>query len=140
MDRRTKKAKLKSKKRRQENRSLSVCRDLTVSGVVPGGNIWHRHCPILLRGQRRKELPPRRKIIDRRVLIVEFFGIVMFHLLVLVVNKNLPHLNETNESNRMPREVFNNKTTVPKASNALHEIRDWWNEQLAYASQSSDEE
>jgi hypothetical protein len=62
------------------------------------------------------------------------------YLLVLVVNKNLPHLNETNESNRMPREVFNNKTTVPKASNALHEIRDWWNEQLAYASQSSDEE
>jgi hypothetical protein len=57
-----------------------------------------------------------------------------------VVNKNLPHLNETNESNRMPREVFNNKTTVSKASNALHEIRDWWNEQLAYASQSSDEE
>ncbi|EEZ98774.1 sodium leak channel NALCN [Tribolium castaneum] len=57
-----------------------------------------------------------------------------------VVSKNLPHVNETNEANRMPREVFNNKTTVPKASNAMHEIRDWWNEQLAYASQSSDEE
>ncbi|KAJ3664869.1 hypothetical protein Zmor_000408 [Zophobas morio] len=58
----------------------------------------------------------------------------------VVVNKNFPHLNETNEANRMPREVFNNKTTLPKASNAMHEIRDWWNEQLAYQSQSSDEE
>lgn len=56
-----------------------------------------------------------------------------------LVNKNISHLNES-ETNRMPREVFNNKTTVPKSSNALHEIRDWWNEQLSYASQSSDED
>lgn len=57
----------------------------------------------------------------------------------VTVNKNLTQLNES-ETVRMPRDVFNNKTTVPKASNALHEIRDWWNEQLAYVSQSSDEE
>ncbi|KAJ8977287.1 hypothetical protein NQ317_015572 [Molorchus minor] len=55
----------------------------------------------------------------------------------VVVNKNLSHLNEA--ENRMPREVFNNKTSVPKATNAMHEIREWWNEQLAYVS-SSDED
>ncbi|XP_023021096.2 sodium leak channel non-selective protein na isoform X3 [Leptinotarsa decemlineata] len=55
----------------------------------------------------------------------------------VVVNKNLTHLNDS--ESRIPREVFNSKTTVPKASNALHEIRDWWNEQLAYIS-SSDED
>ncbi|KAJ8920483.1 hypothetical protein NQ315_005352 [Exocentrus adspersus] len=55
----------------------------------------------------------------------------------VVVNKNLSHLNES--ENRLPREVFNNKTTVPKASSAVHEVRDWWNEQLAYVS-SSDED
>ncbi|XP_050511308.1 sodium leak channel NALCN isoform X1 [Diabrotica virgifera virgifera] len=55
----------------------------------------------------------------------------------VVVNKNLSHLNES--ENRMPREVYNSKTTVPKANNTLNEIKDWWNEQLAYVS-SSDEE
>nr|XP_022905001.1 sodium leak channel non-selective protein [Onthophagus taurus] len=56
------------------------------------------------------------------------------------ISKNLPHLNETSEANRMPREVFNNKTCLPKVSNATLEIKDWWNEQLNYASQSSDED
>ncbi|CAH1113399.1 unnamed protein product [Psylliodes chrysocephalus] len=55
----------------------------------------------------------------------------------VVVNKNLSHVAEA--ENRLPREVFNSKTTVPKASNTMHEIKDWWNEQLAYLS-SSDEE
>nr|XP_023021091.1 sodium leak channel non-selective protein isoform X2 [Leptinotarsa decemlineata] len=55
----------------------------------------------------------------------------------VVVNKNLTHLNDS--ESRIPREVFNSKTTVPKASNALHEIRDWWNEQLAYISSSDDD-
>lgn len=55
----------------------------------------------------------------------------------VVANKNFSHLNES--ESRLPREVFNNKTTVPKATSAMHEIRDWWNEQLAYIS-SSDED
>ncbi|XP_018580232.1 sodium leak channel non-selective protein isoform X2 [Anoplophora glabripennis] len=55
----------------------------------------------------------------------------------VVVNKNFSHLNES--ESRLPREVFNNKTTVPKATSAMYEIRDWWNEQLAYVS-SSDED
>lgn len=59
---------------------------------------------------------------------------------ISAVSKNLPHLNEGTETNRMPREVFNNKTSLPKVTNATHEIRDWWNEQLAYVSQSSDED
>lgn len=58
----------------------------------------------------------------------------------IAVSKTLPHLNEATESNRMPREVFNNKTSLPKVTNATHEIRDWWNEQLGYISQSSDED
>ncbi|KAL3268371.1 hypothetical protein HHI36_007487 [Cryptolaemus montrouzieri] len=53
------------------------------------------------------------------------------------VNKITPHVNEIEA--RMPREVFNNKTTMPKASNALHEIKDWWNEQLSYASSSEED-
>lgn len=52
----------------------------------------------------------------------------------------MPHLTEATEFNRMPREVFNNKTTLPKASNAAHEIKEWWNEQLAYVSDSSDDD
>lgn len=63
-----------------------------------------------------------------------------FYFSVLAPNKNLPHLNEGTEINRMPREVFNNKTTLPKASNTMHEIKEWWNEQLAYVSDSSDED
>ncbi|KAJ8954958.1 hypothetical protein NQ318_000389 [Aromia moschata] len=55
----------------------------------------------------------------------------------IVVNKNLTHLNDS--EGRMPREVFNNKASLPKATNAMHEIRDWWSEQLAYASSSDDD-
>ncbi|KAK9759203.1 Ion transport protein [Popillia japonica] len=42
--------------------------------------------------------------------------------------------------NRIQRESFNNKTSLPKINSASNEIRDWWNEQLNYASQSSDED
>lgn len=50
---------------------------------------------------------------------------------ISVVVKSLPHVTEGTESNRLPREISNNKTVVPKISNALHEIRDWWGEQLS---------
>ncbi|XP_076258314.1 sodium leak channel non-selective protein na isoform X3 [Rhynchophorus ferrugineus] len=53
-------------------------------------------------------------------------------------NKNITHLND-NESNKMPREIQNNKTTVPKLTNAMQEIREWWNDQLGYQSSSDDE-
>ncbi|KAG5889289.1 hypothetical protein JTB14_007050 [Gonioctena quinquepunctata] len=55
----------------------------------------------------------------------------------VALNKNLSHLNDS--ESRISRELFNSKTTVPKANNAMHEIKDWWNEQLAYVS-SSDED
>lgn len=55
----------------------------------------------------------------------------------IVVNKNLTHLNDS--ETRVPKEVLPNKTNPPKVSHAVHEIRDWWNEQLAYVS-SSDED
>ncbi|KAI4457600.1 sodium leak channel non-selective protein [Holotrichia oblita] len=44
------------------------------------------------------------------------------------------------QMNRIQRESFNNKTSLPKINSASNEIRDWWNEQLNYASQSSDED
>lgn len=50
-----------------------------------------------------------------------------------VVVKSLPHVTEGTETSRLPREFLSNKTAVPKISNALHEIRDWWSEQLAVA-------
>ncbi|XP_030767372.1 sodium leak channel non-selective protein isoform X2 [Sitophilus oryzae] len=55
------------------------------------------------------------------------------------VNKNLTHLND-NEANKMPaREIQNNKTSVPKLTNAMQEIKEWWNDQLAYQSSSEEE-
>ncbi|XP_060526683.1 sodium leak channel NALCN isoform X2 [Cylas formicarius] len=57
------------------------------------------------------------------------------------VNKNVthPHLIE-NEPCKPPKEVQISKSSLPKTSNAMQEIRDWWTDQLAYVSQSSDEE
>lgn len=36
-------------------------------------------------------------------------------------------------------QVQNNKASVPKPTTAMQEIKDWWNDQLAYES-SSDED
>lgn len=49
---------------------------------------------------------------------------------------NLPHVTEGSE----PRDISSNKTAMPKGSNALTEVHDWWNEQIGYDTQSSDEE
>lgn len=57
-----------------------------------------------------------------------------------IVSKTLAHLSENSEANRMPRDMYNTKSTLPKVNNAMHEIRDWWSEQLSYQSQSSDDE
>ncbi|XP_066250989.1 sodium leak channel NALCN isoform X4 [Euwallacea similis] len=56
------------------------------------------------------------------------------------VNKNVIHLNDSEQS-KIPREqIQNNKTTsIPKQSNAIQEIKDWWNDQLAYQSSSEEE-
>lgn len=54
-----------------------------------------------------------------------------------VINKNVIHLNDI--ENKPNRDVLFNKTVAPKISNAMHEIRDWWNEQLAYVSSSEEE-
>lgn len=49
---------------------------------------------------------------------------------------NLPHVTEGSE----PRDINTNKTSMPKMSNALSEVHEWWNEQINYETQSSDEE
>lgn len=53
---------------------------------------------------------------------------------------NLPHLTEGPESSRLMRDISANKTAMPKVSNVLLEVRDWWHEQLGYNTQSSDED
>jgi hypothetical protein len=57
-----------------------------------------------------------------------------------MVKNNLAHLTENTEQNRQQREVLNTKTTAPKISNVMLEVREWWKEQLAYSSESSDDE
>ncbi|XP_011260047.1 sodium leak channel non-selective protein [Camponotus floridanus] len=57
-----------------------------------------------------------------------------------MVKNNLPHLTENTEQSRQQRETLNNKTTVPKVSSVMLEVREWWKEQLAYSSESSEDE
>lgn len=57
-----------------------------------------------------------------------------------MVKNNLPHLTENTEQSRQQREALNNKTTVPKVSSVMLEVREWWKEQLAYSSESSEDE
>ena len=52
----------------------------------------------------------------------------------------MPHLTEGPESSRQMRENTTSKTAMPKVSNVLLEVRDWWHEQLGYNTQSSDED
>lgn len=54
-----------------------------------------------------------------------------------VINKNVVHLNDS--ENKPNRDFVFNKTTMPKMTNAMHEIRDWWNEQLACVSSSEED-
>lgn len=57
-----------------------------------------------------------------------------------MMKNNLPHLTENTEQSRQQRETLNNKTTVSKVSSVMLEIREWWKEQLAYSSESSEDE
>lgn len=59
-----------------------------------------------------------------------------------MVKNNLPHLTENTEQIRQQREAFNIniKTITPKVSSVLLEVREWWKEQLAYSSESSEDE
>nr|XP_050847837.1 sodium leak channel NALCN isoform X2 [Vespula vulgaris] len=56
------------------------------------------------------------------------------------VKNNLPHLTENTEQNRQQREPVNTKLSTPKISSVMLEVREWWKEQLAYSSESSDED
>lgn len=53
---------------------------------------------------------------------------------------NLPHLTESTEQSRQQRETINAKAIVSKPSNIMLEVREWWKEQLAYSSESSEDE
>lgn len=57
-----------------------------------------------------------------------------------VVKNNLPHLTEGSEQSRQTKEIFNAKSSPPKVSNIVTEVRDWWREQIAYSTDTSDED
>lgn len=57
-----------------------------------------------------------------------------------LTKNNLPHLTEGAEQSRQPREASNSKAAAPKVSSVMLEVRDWWREQLAYSSESSEDE
>ncbi|XP_076278980.1 sodium leak channel NALCN-like isoform X4 [Lasioglossum baleicum] len=57
-----------------------------------------------------------------------------------MAKNNLPHLTESTEPPRQQREVLNAKATAPKPSSVMIEVREWWKEQLAYSSESSEDE
>lgn len=62
-----------------------------------------------------------------------------FDILAAVVKNNLPHVTEASEQPRSPRENLGAKMSPPKVSSVLAEVRDWWREQLAYNSDTSDD-
>lgn len=70
---------------------------------------------------------PRRRCISSR-------------LLSAIVKNNLPHLTENTEQSRQQREALNSKAPAPKVSSVMLEVREWWKEQLAYSSESSEDE
>ncbi|XP_054265506.1 sodium leak channel NALCN isoform X2 [Macrosteles quadrilineatus] len=56
-------------------------------------------------------------------------------------NKNLPHVSEGSEANRLLlRDITLNKTSALKVPNVMLEVCDWWHEQIGYNTESSDEE
>ncbi|KAG8306966.1 hypothetical protein J6590_034512 [Homalodisca vitripennis] len=56
-------------------------------------------------------------------------------------NKNLPHVTEGSEANRLLlRDISLNKTSAPKVPNVMLEVCDWWHEQIGYNTDSSDED
>jgi len=68
-------------------------------------------------------------------LAPSYFGL----LFAAMVKNNLHHLENTEQS-RQQREALNNKVTAPKVSSVMLEVREWWKEQLAYSSGSSEDE
>lgn len=66
--------------------------------------------------------------------------IISDYFFVAMVKNNLHHLTENTEQSRQAREALNNKATVPKVSSVMLEVREWWKEQLAYSSESSEDE
>ncbi|XP_076378487.1 sodium leak channel non-selective protein na isoform X3 [Megalopta genalis] len=47
---------------------------------------------------------------------------------------------QSTEQTRQQREVMNAKATAPKPSSVMLEVREWWKEQLAHSSESSEDE
>lgn len=90
----------------------------------------------------------RKEITDHHVsyfciLIITYLSWFLLNLCVVfkaMAKNNLPHLTESTEQSRPQREVLNVKETVPKPSRVMIEVREWWKEQLAYSSESSEDE
>lgn len=91
--------------------------------------------------KKRNNRPPR-KLISLNVIKILRHSLIVLILFVLsaTVKNNLPHLTENTEQNRQQREPVNTKLSTPKISSVMLEVREWWKEQLAYSSESSDED
>lgn len=63
----------------------------------------------------------------------------MSFLFKAMPKNNLPHLTESTEQSKQ-RETINAKAIISKPSNIILEVREWWKEQLAYSSESSEDE
>lgn len=105
--------------------------------------------PASIRSEKDKSAAPKKKnnrpprmyifILCIYILFIVFFSNVSFPFEAAPKN-NLPHLTESTEQSRQQREVVNAKATVPKPSSVMLEVREWWKEQLAYSSESSEDE
>lgn len=93
--------------------------------------------------KKRNSRPPckSKRSCDFRMIYQLFVASTYFELLfVAMVKNNLHHLTENTEQSRQQREALSNKTTAPKVSSVMLEVREWWKEQLAYSSESSEDE
>lgn len=66
--------------------------------------------------------------------------ISIYFLFSALTKNNLPYLTEAAEQSRQPREISNTKASTPKVSSVMLEVKEWWREQLAYSSDSSEDE
>lgn len=105
--------------------------------------------PASIRSEKDKNAPPKKRNnrlprkfvcdIDTCAIYLMSSSNMSFPFEAMAKN-NLPHLTESTEQNRQQREVSNTKATAPKSASVMLEVREWWREQLAYSSESSEDE
>lgn len=92
--------------------------------------------------KKKNNRPPRKYIFALYIYIIFILLLSnMSFLFEAMPKNNLPHLTESSEQSRQQRETINAKAIgISKPSNIMLEVREWWKEQLAYSSESSEDE